>query len=354
LSHKRKSRTFHAGTPERFLRTIFTIIVLSALVLGISYFVRELSTFDIEKAYTLAEPVLTKAGVDEEDIGRVAGIFNQRPLENGEEFFDAGTNGAYEAGDIVGEGGSQEGQLMSSNPGDVAVQKTTDFTIAVMTDSHNYNGVLKRALELAKEEEVEAVFYLGDFTDWGDVSSLQNAKDVIDDSDVDYYAIPGDHDIAQSLDTSNYEQVFGNTKHSVEIGDKKFVLFDNSANKTAISTENLDWLKNELKDADYVFLSQPLYHPSNDRVMGILDGEEIKIVRDQAEEILKWIVDSDVSAVIAGDQHNSSTNKDLSREDLKHVVVGALTETRNMQEPRFTLMHFYTDGTYGFEEVMLK
>jgi hypothetical protein len=117
------------------------------------------------------------------------------------------------------------------------------------------------------------------------------------------------------------------------------------------------WFKGELKDADFVLLSQPIYHPKNNIVMGVVKGEEVADVLAQSKEILDLIQKSNVMAVIAADQHMSSQNPDPVRDSLSHIVVGAVTKTHdgiiNLQTPKFAVLSVYDDGTYNVADVPL-
>ena len=175
----------------------------------------------------------------------------------------------------------------------------------------------------------------------------------MDDSGLTYYALPGDRDLYDTVGQQAFLDVFGVNYHSVGIGGKKFVLLDNSANFTIVLGNLIDWFVREVADADFVLLSQPLYHPSNDKVMGVVDGEEDAAVRKQALELLDVIRASPVVAVVAGDHHMSSTSPDPVDTQLTHYVVGAITRERNLQPPRFGVLTIFTDGDYEVKDVVL-
>jgi hypothetical protein len=92
--------------------------------------------------------------------------------------------------------------------------------------------------------------------------------------------------------------------------------------------------------------------------MGVLDGKTDESVRAQALELLKMIRDSKVKAIISGDLHMSSQNRDPEEPRLMHVVIGAITSERNLQTPRFALFKHLKNGTgtsdYVIEDVLIK
>lgn len=356
-SHKKDN----PGIAKRALRSIISITILTALVLGIALLVRTLSSFDAKKFAKLSGPLFSKIGVSEKRVGDVAGAFAKRfsqtdVLPGGNSLIDGSgpaANGNSDSEKILLEGSS------------VKREETPKllFKLAIMADSENDSASLKTALQKAKENGVEAVFFLGDYTNWGDKESLQEAKNVMDASEITYYSLPGDHDLAKSVQSgdssgiSNFKDIFGNDFYSVNIKGFRFVALNNSANYSTINADLVDWFEKELPDADFVLLSQPLYHPILNKVMGIVDGKQVVEVRKQALVLLEAIRKSRVKAIIAGDQHVSSENKDPIRDSLQHLVVGAIVtndnEIRNPETPRFTLLKVYEDGSYETEDIVL-
>lgn len=335
---KRKTKKEGSGSFSRFFQTVLSVVILTAFVLGISYFVKGVSTFSYEKALRLADPVLAKAGIDPEIVGKVAGIFTSRDLT------------------ISIDKGSEKDPKTPGSSADVTPEiNPVVLSVALMADSHNYNGLLDQAIKKAQERGISTMFYLGDFTDTGEVNFLQDAKDILDKSGITYYALPGDHDLYAAVGVGNFSKVFGENYQSVKLGDYTFVLLDNSANYTVIPAEEMTWFKEQIATADFVLLHQALYYPTNDRVMGIdINGGEVKTVKAQADEVLGLIRNSNVKAVITADRHQSSENDDPVKKELKHIVIGAISETRNIQKPSFTVLNIMKDGVSGVSEVVLE
>ena len=129
-------------------------------------------------------------------------------------------------------------------------------------------------------------------------------------------------------------------------------------NFSKISQEDINWFKEQVVEADFVFLSQPLYHPSN-KVMGVFEGDEIVNVKKQGDELLSYIRSRDVKAIFAAEHHMSSETQDPQDKDLMHYVVGAITSTINekpqtiLQSPRFSILTIKGDGTYSVTEKIL-
>jgi len=315
--------------------------------MSISLMVNKTSTLDLYRVIELAAPLLSKVGVSTEEAGQVAGSFAERVLK---------TNIA--PSENYKEGVSQEGKgwdFPADGDEGAATSRSLVFKTAFLSDSHNNSANLTTALALAAEAGVHSTFFLGDYTDLGVEEDLKNAKKIMDESGLLYYSLPGDRDLYDSVGPLNYYNVFGKPRISVTIGDIKFVLIDNSANYTLIDQEILGQYELEIAEADFVVLSQPLYHPLasyGKPVMGLVKGEVVADVKEQAQQILEMIRNSGVKAVVAGDHHSFSRYKDEVDKDLEHVVVGPVTEARAEQKKTsLTLLNVYDDGTYSIEEV---
>ena len=265
-------------------------------------------------------------------------------------------------GDLVLIDSSQRKEAEDGSKEALGSQKTT-LTIGLIADSEGDNESLEKALDGLNDRNVDAVFFLGDLTQYGSLDSLRAVKDILNRSELKVLTIPGDHDLAASADDGdlsgrrNFREVFGDNIHLYESRGHNFMLFDNSPNFSKISEEDLAWFENNLPETDFVILSQPLYHPTNQRVMGMFDGDVVSTVRAQAEEMLTKIRESNVKAIIAADQHFFSKNTDPERADLLHIVVGALISNkgsfRNPQSSRYAILKIYENGNYKVEEIVL-
>jgi len=265
-------------------------------------------------------------------------------------------------GDLVLIDSSQRKEAEDGSREALGSQKTT-LTIGLIADSEGDNESLEKALDGLNDRNVDAVFFLGDLTQYGSLDLLRAVKDILNRFELKVLIIPGDHDLAASADDGdlsgrrNFREVFGDNIHLYESRGHNFMLFDNSPNFSKISEEDLAWFENNLPETDFVILSQPLYHPTNQRVMGMFDGDVVSTVRAQAEEMLTKIRESNVKAIIAADQHFFSKNTDPERADLLHIVVGALISNkgsfRNPQSSRYAILKIYENGNYKVEEIVL-
>ncbi|MEK7595855.1 MAG: metallophosphoesterase [Patescibacteria group bacterium] len=226
------------------------------------------------------------------------------------------------------------------------------LTLCLLSDSHNDNAVLEKAFVMSKELKCEYVFFLGDFSSVGAISELEQAKRVMDAGGLPYYSLPGDHDLWKSGDVGNYTLVFGDPNKKIILRGMTFLFLDNSNNETGVSKSNLVWFTDELASLDsgdvaFVLLSNPLYNKSQFKLM----GENSETVREQANMLLKLIRNSEIITVIAGDNHLSSRSADPEKPSIEHIVVGALTRSRNLQNPRFSQLTLFKSGNYKLKEV---
>ena len=346
----------------RFFRLIISVVVLSALVLGITLGMKSLYGTNAETLAMSVKPLLAKIhiNIDEKKIGQVAGKFVERMSQT-----DLGS-GVSTSRDTV----ESDNRLVS---GSNNKNEKLLFNVAVMSDIHEDTQNLEKALNLAKNKGLEKVFILGDITNYGDVVTLNKVKNVLDKSGLEYFVLPGDHDLAQSVSVSNFVQVFGSDNQVVKVGDYKFLLFDNSFNFTKIGAPQISWLQNNIIGADFILLSQPLYtkgltpffekiymgSTSTDPETQALKAQQEE-VRDQGIALLNLIrTENNIKAIFAGEHLKSSELTDSVRDTLKHYVVGAVSSIVNeypqniIQTPRFSLLSVFEDRTYQVEDIML-
>ncbi len=247
------------------------------------------------------------------------------------------------------------------------------FKICLISDIHEDDANLKKAFEKILQSGCDKIFVIGDVTNYGDVESLKKVRSILDSYGVEYYAIPGDHDIAESLDALNFNNVFGINYHIVEYRGVWFMLFDNSANFTEIGATQMSWINRNIDRVDFVVMSQPLYTeglnpPFSITYMGSLpatpEGDDMKEkqakVKVQRDLLLDMIrKNANIKAVFSGEHHRSSKIQDSVRSGLEYYVVGAVTSTVNdfpqtaIQTSRFSVLSVYKNNKYAVDEVLI-
>ncbi|MBI2018926.1 metallophosphoesterase [Candidatus Daviesbacteria bacterium] len=235
------------------------------------------------------------------------------------------------------------------------------FKFLLVADSHSDNNNLQKAISQAKQifPDIQFVIGLGDYTEVGTLDEMQKAKKEFDEANLRYFLIPGDHDLWDSRDKNqppltNFRQIFGPTYQSFSLHNFKFILLDNSDNYLGIDEVQLKWVAGELersKDeqvkAIFVFVHEPLFHPSSDHIMGRVEKE----LKNQARSLIFALVG--VKKVFAGDTHYFSQYNEPET-NLSMVTIGAVGTERNPQLPRFAVVTVFEDGSTMVDDVEIK
>lgn len=231
----------------------------------------------------------------------------------------------------------------------------TVFKFAIVSDSHNDNDNLKKALQMSKDKGAKFIIGLGDYTDIGTVSDLQQAKNVFQSAGLPFYLTVGDHDLWESRDKglsagSNFSKVFGSSYQSFTDSDWRFILVDNADNYDGVDSVEMDWLRDVVIQSDgkqkgiFIFLHEPLSHPSSDKIMG---SDKPQLAK-QAKELVELFKDNKISEVFAGNIHAFTRYQESG---LNMTTVGAITRERNLQAPRFVLIDVLASGKYNVEDL---
>lgn len=265
-----------------------------------------------------------------------------------------------------------QNQTSSSNKSTSQPAKKTGNIIlkfALVADSHKDVDELKNALAQAKDERVKFVIGLGDYSEIGTIDELEISKQAFDNSNLPYYVIPGDHDLWDARDkgkspVTNFSQVFGTPYQAFSDSGIRFLLLYNSDNYNGVDDSQLSWLNDELMKTDeqtksiYIFLHEPLVHPTSAQIMGSARKSDPPIaanskIQAQSKNMLDLFNKAKVGGIFAGDIHAFTTYIDMNT-NINMVTVGALTIERNTQSPRFAIVDVYEDGGYNISDIEVK
>lgn len=229
----------------------------------------------------------------------------------------------------------------------------------LIADAHNNLSDLRKSLSQLKDKGVGFIIGLGDYSDVGTLEELERTRQVFEASGLPFYLTAGDHDLWDCNNrgmspTCNFEAVFGPAYQSFRYSKIRFIILNNSDNKSGFDQPQLIWLEEELAKSEdtqltLVFMHEPLYHPSSDHVMGKTSPK----LREQAEHVVKLLKDSGVNEVFAGDTHFFSRYEE-PKQKLRMTAVGALSRERNAQVPRFALVDIYLDGSYNVSDIEVR
>ncbi|NMB69792.1 metallophosphoesterase [candidate division WWE3 bacterium] len=351
MSARKKS---YSGFGMGFLRPFAAVVVLTAFILVITFAVRGLSQLSTETVLIRTKPLLAKLNIDLENnkvvqvVEKFATRLSDKNLTGNDT--DKNSEETLASQPTVEVDKNEQPQVA----GAATTNKNTRIKLAILADVHSDYTNLKKALDKTKAMGISKIFFLGDYTKLGLIEDLTAAKKIMDSYDIDYYSLAGDHDLWKSVGYENFFEVFGAKKQTVTIEGVKFVFLDNGANYTVVDSENIEWFKKEVTDADFVVLSQPLYYPKLNKYMGKVNGEDVTELMTQRNMLLDIIRGTDVKAVIAADLHISDSVSDPVKPKLNHVLVGALTGERNLQSPRFSVFKYFDDSSYELEDVVLE
>ncbi len=237
------------------------------------------------------------------------------------------------------------------------------FRFLIVADSHNDNANLAKVIDRAKDSypDLKFIIGLGDYTEVGTITELEETKKQLDSSGLRYFLIPGDHDLwdcrnRNLLPAVCFSQVFGPNYQTFTFENFKFLLLDNSDNYTGFDTGQLKWITDELDKSKQegvrgilVFLHEPLYHPSSDHIMGWVT-KELKI---QAGGLVFQLKAAGVTQVFTGDIHYFSQYLE-PKTGIAMTTIGAVTSEKNPQAPRFAVVSAFEDGRIKVEDREIK
>lgn len=244
--------------------------------------------------------------------------------------------------------------------------KSALFQFLLLADSHSDSQMLSKALSQAKNSypELKFIIGLGDYSEVGTVAELKKAKEILDSSGLRYFAAVGDHDLwdcrnRKQIPVACFNGVFGLSYQSFGFENFQFLILDNSDNYKGFDDEQKAWIKDKLENIKsgsqgsvkgvFVFLHEPLYHPSSDRFMGKTES----VLKEQARELMFGLKEAGVKKVFAADTHFFS-QYDEPVTGLAMMTAGALTLERNPQTPRFAIVSVFDDGSTKIEDIEVK
>lgn len=227
--------------------------------------------------------------------------------------------------------------------------------LAIFADTHSDTTMVGEALKRVGELKIDYIVGLGDWTNIGTVSELQEMKALMASSKIPYWTTLGDHELWQS-GTANFEGVFGKTYESFDKDGLHHILLNTSDTKKGLGEEQLNWLKEDLEKnkgkGTFLFMHLPLYHPLNYRTIWEKGGENEQ-VKKEVDELLPLLKKYSIKAAFAGDHHLSSDYLEPIS-GVKMYIIGAITSERNLQKSRFSIVNVFEEGSFSVEEVVLQ
>ncbi|TXI33605.1 MAG: hypothetical protein E6Q58_02545, partial [Niabella sp.] len=205
------------------------------------------------------------------------------------------------------------------------------------------------------KESPDIVVHLGDITSLGVLEDFAKIEQIISPSNPPVYLVPGDRDLWKSKGPSNFNEIFGENYYFKEVNGVGLLFIDNADEYKGLDEKQFAFIKENVKNADFVFLHNPIYFDTS--LLGIIQkgmGRYSVNVDKQRIELLQIIRDSGVRAVFGGDQHLFNHYKDAESEGLDFFIIGALSESRNLDAPNYAILTVSDDGTYNVEKKYLR
>lgn len=199
---------------------------------------------------------------------------------------------------------------------EVKQEEAKELKFGVMADIHSDTTHLERALIKAKEDGLELVIVAGDLTKVGKVEELRVVKEVLDQSGMEYYAIPGNHD----KNIGTFKELFGDNYRSFRKGEYKFILIDNSSWR-GLGVEQRRWLEAEVGECRIIYCLVIMHMPLNNGFSEHVMGEDNEKVTAEAKELVVLLRDNGVKEIMAGHLHYASS---YELEGIRTSLVGAI------------------------------
>lgn len=245
--------------------------------------------------------------------------------------------------------GQPEGPKPEDFPKAVETDKTPvdpTFSFAIFSDTHicdtlpNNTEDLRRAIdEVNARTDLAFVLVCGDLTHNGDTKSLLLAKSLLDELEVPYYAIPGNHDTRASESAAvDFARIFGDTRFRLFFNGNLFLGLNTGPllrhNDGHIAPQDVAWLAYNLKQAGR---KQPIYFVAHHPLQsGDVDNWEA------ATDLLR---NYNVQGVFCGHYHRNAL---LDFDGIQGVVVRS-TQRDGQQSGGYTILDM-ADSLYISEK----
>ena len=190
-------------------------------------------------------------------------------------------------------------------PAGEVIQGDAPFRFAVVGDSRRNATVLRRIVKSAEQDGARFLLHLGDIVNRPTRQEFDWVLDTLSglDSDLPFYAAPGNHDIVETeedpeLRSRFYRAAFGPRQYWFACANCLFVVFDDS--NAEYTAEDLDWLDRTLAGlrSGYETCFVCMHVPPRDPRPGHSHG-----LGKRAPELMAVLKKHDVSAVLAAHIH---------------------------------------------------
>jgi predicted phosphodiesterase len=215
------------------------------------------------------------------------------------------------------------------------------FRFVVVGDSHSDTVDYQKVLEAATAEGPDFIIHVGDLTRVGDTGDLRKAKQLLDQTGISYYAIPGDHDVVNSKNTDNFQSVFSQPYQAFDHNGFRFILLDNSNSQSSFGEQQWKFIRTEVETSEplVLFMHNPLSNP----LIIKHTMEETAAGKQDSHDLLSLLQDKQVAQLFSGEMHFFQQYVVGNNFPLTIVGTAGTFETAILAE--YCLAIAYDDGT---------
>jgi 3',5'-cyclic-AMP phosphodiesterase len=215
----------------------------------------------------------------------------------------------YNPNEIILKSADQE--TIAKNISTLSNNKNSNDTIrfVVMGDAQRwYDEATELTSQINKLKNIDFVIQTGDLTDFGLLQEYNWMKEILDQLDVPYFPVIGNHDLVAN-GGGVYKEMFGDYNFSFVFGNTKFVFLNTNSLEFGFHAPvpNLNWLEQEIaltEDYENVFLTMHVppmsmeFNPelkddfknelnNNQQLIGVLHGHthNFQVTEDFLENI---------------------------------------------------------------------
>ncbi len=199
-----------------------------------------------------------------------------------------------------------------SMPQSQHLTKTTRFSFAVISDTHDYYDGLEKQIRYINKnaKRYDFVIVSGDMTNVGLASEFKATKDRLDKLKIPYLTTSGNHDLL--IDGKKiYQRLFGKDTYSFKYLNTKFVLYNNNNWESASHIPDMNWLEHELQNNE----SENLIVISH-----VAPNDPDRFSKTEIKQTIELLNRYQVNYYINGHNHNPGEDK---LGETTHLTAGA-------------------------------
>ena len=195
-------------------------------------------------------------------------------------------------------------------------QKSDSFSIAIISDTHDYYDGLEKQVNYINNnsQSFDFVIVTGDLSNVGLVEEFEQTKKRLDKLNLPYITTSGNHDLLIN-GRQIYKAMFGNDTYSFEYKNTKFILYNNNNWESPSNVPDFNWVEHELASnskSNLILLSH------------VAPNDTDRFTGSQISHIQELVDRYSVHYYINGHNHNPGTG---NFGNATHLTVGASSKS---------------------------